>query len=549
MAPERFIAVHGRRALVDGYASEGLEAWAYPFQILNGYRVAFRPEGATTATNGADILRRVIYEPDSVTRIYLGADFVVREKIFVPLNEPGAIFTYSVESGKPVDIDVYATPVLNLMWPAAVGGQSAAWNASLSAYVLSEPADGFTAVVGSPNIVAHDTPDNRTAHGAAGTGLGFTLRPDASGAARVFMALNPAHAADEGVLFEKLIQDRDSLQAEAATHDREAENSLLRVVTPDDRVNQAIAWAETALDQAWVCNPDLGCGYVAGFGPSRGARRPQYDWFFAGDGLIAADAAAAAGDRIHALDELKFILRYQDKKTGMIWHELSQSAGFLDWAAKYPYMYAHVDITFQFLGAVGRYVAATGDTAFAGENWPAIEAAYRYCLTLIDPDTGLPRIPAGKEGGDEQDRMSDDLGLSASWVDAAASFSHLAALAGRSALADEASHAALRARASIPARYWNDGESFWISGHTESGKPMAERRSGPSEALTLHLFDARQNELLLDQLASSAFQTDWGTRGVGAGSAAFDPESYAKGSVWPVETAALAEAFWLSVAR
>jgi len=49
--------------------------------------------------------------------------------------------------------------------------------------------------------------------------------------------------------------------------------------------------AQFALDQAWACNPDLGCGYVAGYGPDRGARRPQYDWFFAGDGLTTADAA------------------------------------------------------------------------------------------------------------------------------------------------------------------------------------------------------------------------------------------------------------------
>jgi glycogen debranching enzyme len=544
VAPQRFIAVHGRRALVDGYASEGLEVWAYPFQIVSGYRVAFRPAGATTATDGADILRRVIYEPDSVTRIYLGPGFTVREKIFVPLNEPGAIFTYRVEGGKQVDIEIHATPVLNLMWPAAVGGQSTAWNASLQAFVLSEPANGFTAVMGSPEIAAHDQPDNRTSHGAAEAGMGFTVRPGASGVTRVFIALNPPHAADGGLLLKKLIADSDALEAEAAAHYGEAELSLLHVETPDERVNQAIAWAEIALDQAWVCNPDLGCGYVAGYGPSRGARRPQYDWFFAGDGLVAADAALAAGDRIHARDELQFILRYQDKKTGMIWHELSQSAGFLDWANKYPYMYVHVDITFQFLGSVARYAAATGDRGFVTGNWPAIEAAYRYCLTLIDPETGLPRISADKEGGDEQDRMSDDLGLSAGWVDAAASFAQLAALGGHAALADEASRAAQHARASIPAHYWNDADAFWISGHTGSGAPMAERRSSPAEALTLHLFNPQQSEHLLDQIASSDFQTDWGSRGVGAGSAAFDPESYAKGSVWPVHTAGLAEAFW-----
>ena len=66
--------------------------------------------------------------------------------------------------------------------------------------------------------------------------------------------------------------------------------STLRIETPDNAVNQQLAWAQIALDQAWVCNSVLGCGLVAGYGPSRDARRPQYAWFFAGDGLIAINA-------------------------------------------------------------------------------------------------------------------------------------------------------------------------------------------------------------------------------------------------------------------
>ena len=546
VGPQRFIAAHGRRAVIDGYATQGLDVWVYPFQILSDYRVDFRPAGATTAISGADILSRVIYSPDCVTRVYLGPDFIVREKIFVPLNEPGGIITYSVEGPRQVDIEVHAMPVLNLMWPGAVGGQGLGWNPSLSAYVLSEQDHGFTAVVGSPDIVAHDDADNRAFHDAAESGVGFTVRAGASGTARVLLALNPPHASDNGLLFQKLAREVDALQSEFAAHDREVEKTLLQVETPDQRVNQAIAWAQFALDQAWACNPDLGCGYVAGYGPDRGARRPQYDWFFAGDGLTTADAAIAEGDREHARDELTFIFRYQDKKTGMIWHELAQSVSLIDWANKYPYMFVHVDITFQFLGTVARYVNSTGDIAFARENWPAIEAAYRYCLSVIDPETGLPRIPSDKEGGNEQDRMADDLGLSSSWVSAASSFAQLAQLTGHTESSDQPLRAADRARAAIPLRYWSSANSFWISGHNVKGEPMTERRSGPPEALTQQLFGEPQTDSLLDQIASANFQTDWGSRGIGEGSDAFNPESYAQGSVWPVHTAALAEAFWMN---
>lgn len=544
VAPQRFIAAHGRRAIIAGYASDALEIWAYPFQIVSGYRIAFRAPGATTAINGAEILSRVIYEPHTITRVYIGPDFIVHEKLFVPLDLPGAILTYSVESSHPVEIEVHAMPILNLMWPAAAGGQSAAWNPLLSAFILSETSNAYSAAIGSPQIVAHDDIGNRTTHGVADMGLGFTLKPDENGSASVAIALNAPHTADHGASFQALLRDSKKLESEAAAHDAAFQGKVLQVQTPDPAVNQAIAWAETALDQAWVCNPDLGCGYVAGYGPSRGARRPQYDWFFGGDGLIAAEAALTMGDREHARDEFEFIFHYQDPKTGMIWHELSQSAGFLDWVGKYPYMFVHVDITFQFLGALGRYAKATGDVDFLKQHWPAIESAYRYCRTVIDPLTGLPRIPADKEGGNEQDRMSDDLGLSTSWAEAASAFAQLAKLTGHADEAKEAEQASQQARAAIPLHYWSDSESFWINGHTLSGQPMAQRRSSPTEALTMHLFNDRQNDTLLDQIASSSFQTGWGTRGVATGSAGFNPESYASGSVSALHTAGVANAFW-----
>jgi glycogen debranching enzyme len=543
-ASRRFLAVHGRRGVLQGYATEGLEFWAYPFQIFSSYRVAFRPSGATTAIDGAEILSRVIYQPDSITRVYIGPNFIAREELFVPLDRAGAIITYSMQSENQVKIEVHATPVMNLMWPAALGGQSVQWNPALSAFILAEPSHGFTAAFGSPQIAAHDDPGNRTLHGVAETGLGFTLHPTNSGVAQVYVALNPARAADPGLLLRELIRDGESLHAEAAAHTSAVLENTLQVETPDERINRVIAWTEAGLDQAWVCNPDLGCGYVAGYGPSRAERRPQYEWFFAGDGMVAADAAISDGDRDRARDELEFILRYQDAKTGMIWHELSQSASFVDWAGKFPYMFVHVDITFQFLGALDRYVTASGDIDFVRRHWQAIEAAYRYCLSTIDPSTGLPRIPADKEGGDEQDRMSDDLGLSTSWIAAASSFAHLAALTGHADLGAGAATASQRARDAVPGRYWDNAQIFWIAGHTLAGKAMSERRAGPVEGLTLHLFSPQQNAALLDQLASASFQTDWGTRSIASGSVGFDPESYGKGSVWTLGTANMAAAFW-----
>jgi hypothetical protein len=212
----RFLAVPGQRAVIQGFASEGLEVWAYPFQVLSNYRVAFRPTGTATPIDGSAILARVLYRPDAVTRVYLGPGFVVREKLFVPLDRPAAIVTYSVQAERPIEIQVQATPVMNLMWPAGVGGQSLEWNPSLAAFVLTEPENGFTAAVGSPQIAAHDNPGNRIPHGTADADFGFTLRPGPDGVAQVIVALNPPHAEKPGLLLDQLIHDSQALQAEAA---------------------------------------------------------------------------------------------------------------------------------------------------------------------------------------------------------------------------------------------------------------------------------------------------------------------------------------------
>ncbi len=149
--PRRFVSVHGRRAAIFGYSqptggsSEGLEVWAYPLQLVRSYRIAFRPQDTTTIIDGESVLRRIIYTPSAITRIYAGPDFVVREKLFVPLDERGVIIEYEVESARPLDIDVHFIPVLDLMWPASIGGQETAWSSKASGYVLSELTHRFAA--------------------------------------------------------------------------------------------------------------------------------------------------------------------------------------------------------------------------------------------------------------------------------------------------------------------------------------------------------------------------------------------------------------------
>ncbi len=542
VAPNRFVAAHGQRAIVMGYPEDGLEMWAYPFQILDHYRASFRPSGSNALKDGRQLLRRVDYRPDSITRTYVGPDFLVREKLFVPLDEPAAVLIYEVEGLRPVDIEIHFSPVLNLMWPGGLGGQYTRWKAAeatgVPGFVIAGQGNDLSGIIGSREITAHDDTVNTallTEHG-----FSFLLHP-ASNKATVYMALHPANE-DATAVLGKLATRLPQLEAEEAAHYAALEANSLRITTPDENANRALAWAKVALDQAWVCNPRLGCGLVAGYGPSRDALRPQYAWFFGGDGLIATNALVSAGEYARARQELTFIQKYQNQNNGMIWHELSQSAGYIDWQ-KLPFMYVHVDISFDYLAALARYVETSGDAAFARQSWASIAAAYGYCRSSIGPDH-LPHIPADKEAADEQHRPADDLNLSASWMAAAAGYAELARLTGHSAEADAAMQQVALASQALVTHYWNPATHFWFDGHTSSGEPLYRQAIGPAQLLGTHVFAPAQEKDLLDRLASADFQADWGTREVAASAPDYNPYSYGAGSVSPVSTMATAAGFW-----
>ncbi len=546
VAPQRFIAAHGRKAIVMGYASGGLELWAYPLEIINGYELGFRPAGDTTETAGSALLRRVTYDPEAITRTYIGPDFIVRERLFVPLSEQAILLTYTVESRHSIDIVIHFTPVLDLMWPASLGGQSTQWDPAASAYILSEATRKYSAFIGPSQVISHDEVLNSAQPGTPGKRLAFALRAggNSSPSVTVVVARNDEGSSSAPARMRDLLGSQAKLEMAARSHYAELLGSTLQIETPDDSVNQELAWAQIALDQAWVCNPVLGCGLVAGYGPSRDARRPQYAWFFAGDALIAIEALVNTGAYDRAREALAFIAKYQDAANGMIWHELSQSADPADWATRYPYMFVHVDISFHYLTVVERYVSASGDTQFLQQHWPGIEAAYRYCGSLINAEDGLPRIPSTKEGGDEQDKMTDDPGLAASWVEASAAFARLAQLDGHPQEAEDATRLSEKARSSAAHRYWDDQRNSWIDGYNVAGRAISRQGDDGVALVAAHILDQRRSNALLDQLATSDFETDWGTRGVAASSPEWNPASYSKGSVSPVGTARVASEFW-----
>lgn len=539
-SPVRYAAAHGERALLGGNAAAGLEAWVYPLQILRGLKPSFVEVGTVRAVAGDRILRSIEYTPTAIVRTFATDTFTIHETLFVPRDLSGAVISYEIEGKRPVEVELSFVPVLDLMWPVGVGGQELAWKPDENAYEMQEPTNRFHAVFGAPDIVEHDDLINTNVPLESEHHIRVILR--AGHVARFLIAGSTSSIEDARATYVRLRDSTSALQSEATRQQQEWTSHTLHIETPDAAVNNALAWSQWALEQAWVCNPSLGCGLVAGYGPSRGlARRPQYAWFFAGDALTSMPALLLSGKFERTRRALDFLLEYQDKQTGMMWHEMSQSAGYVHWT-DYPYMFPHVDITFQFLEQFQNYVRMTGDVEFLRTNWGAIAKSYAYCLSLIDRDDGLPRVPRGKEGSDEQRHPREELSLAVAWMQASAAFGDLATLSGHEQLAPAAQAASVRAAAAIPLHFWNAGTGFFASGILNNGSAEPEIHLPPPAAIPL--LDEARRAAVMDRIAGPEFQTGWGTRGVSSASPTFNPASYATGSVWATATAEAASELW-----
>jgi hypothetical protein len=538
----QFLAQPGERAIVQGYAEHGLEAWIYPFQILRNYCVSIVGEGGAL-TPVASLLTSTSVRPESVERVYTGQDFKLIEHWFVPRDKAGVVMSYRLTGTRRLRIQVAFEPVLDLMWPGGIGGQESSWDANLHAFDIHETTDQFHAYIGSPEGDGHSDPTSYAEPWKGRRELAMTLPLSPGGdPATVQMTLTIRGKYNGVSEYRTLLRGWQKEEAQVRADYASRLARMVDLQTPDEAANRAFRWAEIALEQAWVCNPYLGCGLIGGYGPSRDTRRPQYDWFFGGDGLTATEGLNAAGDHGRVKEEFAFLRRYQDKKNGMMWHEISQSAGLLDWS-KYPFQFRHVDISMEYVQTAAAVWKTTSDRQWLRGNWPSIEAAYRYSLSVCDPASGLPLISAGMQGQNEQLVLRDELSLSMGLLAAEEGYASLAEAQGEQQGSQKAHQAAAKLRATIRQRYWDGKAGFVYQGFTPSGAPVGQSKA-PIDALSGGAFSEEQQNTLIKRLLQPDFLTGWGIRSTPSSDPAYNPSSYATGSVWAIANAAATVALW-----
>lgn len=538
--PRQYLGVLGRKAAWLGSETGEAELWVHPLKLASGFHLDFRITEYDAPVRGADVARRVEVRPELTTITYSHATFTVRQHILAPLDEPGLVVLLEVDTYRPLDVIVSFRTVFQEAWPGGFGGQSAFWDDAARAFVLSESRGAQNALIGSPwarSGTAH------AAHALPDAPSQVVIPIDPARAARemvpIAIAVGKASRDDVRALYASLIRRAPALLAERVRHAESLRTELVRIDSPDDRLDLAFEWAKVNLDEQKVCNPDLGCGLVAGWGPSGEGLRPGFGWFFGGDAAINSFAMSLLGMHEEVAEGLRFLARYQ-REDGKIPHEVSQSAGRIPWFTDFPYAYYHADTTPFWLVALWRWYQAHPEEGVVQELWPAAKKAWAFCRAADRDGDGLMENTAAGLGAIEVGEIGEDIHqdvyLAAVSALAAQAMADLARGRGEEALAAEAKAVAVKAEASLRDRYWLEAAGHHAFGVLRSGRTNDTLTVWPATAAAFGLLDGPRAGRTLAALASHRITADWGARMLSVQSPLYDPTHYNMGAVWPFVT-------------
>jgi GH15 family glucan-1,4-alpha-glucosidase len=460
----------------------------------------------------------------------------VAETLVVPTDEPGALVRLDVQARNPLRIDVSFVRDFQLMWPASIGTGYAQWNASLRAFEFGADGQPYAAVFGSPDA-ALASQAYATNYSAASASV-FTLGEMKGHASRVLaVAASMKSPAEALAGWRRLIARSGSVVEETARYYREYLAHTIELSLPDPQLQEAYDWSRLSVVKGFVDNPFLGRGLVAGYGPSKGAYRPGFAWFFGRDSFWTSFALTSAGDFANARAAIQFVSQFQ-REDGKIPHEISQSASLVDWFKQYPYGFASADATPLYAIATGEYVRASGDVAFAREQAPRLWKALAFMRSTLD-DAGFPRnlqVGHGWVEGGPLLPVRVEFYQAGCYVQALRSLAMLARAVGDQQRANEFAAEFEQKRKALEDRFWlakNHDYAFAIS---TSGKPVDEPSVLATVPMWFDLLDRGHAQEMIGSLAQEAHATDWGMRIISSSNPLYDPSGYHFGSVWPLFT-------------
>ncbi|MEP0823311.1 MAG: hypothetical protein HRF44_10730, partial [Ignavibacterium sp.] len=278
----------GRRFAILGFESGTFEAWAYPLKLIRSCELSFFIGSSTEPIRARDIVRHITVTPEATILTSTYQSFTIKAIFITPIDEPGAMILLDVSATEPLTIMCSFLPVLQPMWPAGLGGQSAYWLNDIKAYQISEPTRRNTALIGSPSASGISyTPAHMLSDVPNQFKIEIRNPKDVAGKfIPIFLAGGKGSRDTVKAVYLNLMKNPEEHYRRTVEHYRSLRAGTLQIETPDRSINLALEWAKIAYDNLMVRNPDLGYGMVAGLGASGTGGRPGFGWFFGGDTYI-----------------------------------------------------------------------------------------------------------------------------------------------------------------------------------------------------------------------------------------------------------------------
>lgn len=546
-------SVTGERGAILGQQDGSFELWLLPVKVLHNARLTARLKGYDAPIDLNAQAATVEVRPDHTTITYAHAAIVVKQHMFVPRrSEPGianAIVLFEVHAARPAELTLSFEPSMERMWPAPnFGRPSGGWTAAGTggAYTLETDNPAFFGVVAMPQASPGELRPYQERPASAPMEFHFHYDPQHDDHSFYPLLCGVSDGTASGTearahLLNQVVAQSASL-AESYRQTADDFNHFfdhrLTVSTPDKHFDEALRWAEIAIETNKVASPS-GAGLAGGWFTSGDSARPGFGWFFGRDTLWTLYAVNSYGDFALSREAMDFLFAHQ-RADGKMMHEYSQTAEAVDWV-HLPYLYASADSTPLAVMQMEDYVRASGDLEYLKRHWDAIKRAYRFTREhttdgIYDNTEGtgwveewLPKLPHQEIYLVALDQQSSD------------AVSRLATLMGDPALVDEANSVAAHIRAKLGE--FRGGGGMYAFSRNRDGSLEQVASIFPSVALWSGRLTLPDDALMLNAWAGHGFSTDWGTRSVSTDQAIYDPISYHHGSVWPLYTgwAAMAE--------
>jgi glycogen debranching enzyme len=446
--------------------------WAHPIKLLDGFWFGVSDARSAEPTWLTHAERCGVH-PTHVEFEYRLGPLRVTRRDFVPDATEGMIVALTVRADRPFEGFFHALFRSDLR-PAWLGEQAglrdgrdrAAIDPARGCCVFTDEENPWLCAVGAdiaPLTIAVDEPWAVAATQGRGATVRFThalcLDEHAAEWTIRFAIVGSASAlADAAGAPARLLEQHPALFA-AKQAQCQAILEVSQIVTPDEQLNQAIAWSKL-INQMFVRDvPAIGCGLGAGL--------PEYPWWFSIDVGYAALPMLQCGQFELVRDALRLLRaqseRHNAAEPGRVIHELTTTGVVFNKGNM-------VEVPI-FTRAVHQYWLWSGDDAFLAEMYPFCKAGLLdYALGQHDPDGDL--CPSGRSVVEtvEMHAGFETIDVAAYMSDALGRLADMSRALGDAALADALAEKSAALGQGIRQGWWMEDEGLFADVRASVGE-------------------------------------------------------------------------------